>query len=67
MVYNEGFEIRYKGIIIMLFNEYNQYKGKFKCNCGKSLLGWYKTADDLFGCVVGQRSDGKDMINDGNV
>jgi len=23
MVYNEGFEIRYKGIIIMLFNEYN--------------------------------------------
>jgi len=68
MVYNEGFEIRYKGITILLFNDYYRVKdSKFRCNCGKTLVGWYNINGNMMGCVVGSRSDNQDMINDSNL
>jgi cathepsin C len=52
MVYNEGFEIRYKKIVLFVFNEYFKKDEKWYSNCGKSLIGWYKnTLTNEYGCV----------------
>jgi hypothetical protein len=52
MVYNEGFEIRFRNIIIFVFNEYMKKEEKWLSNCGKTILGWYRnTINNEYGCI----------------
>jgi hypothetical protein len=65
MIYNEGFEVRYKGVHFLLFNQY--YKdphnpSQYLSNCAQTLLGWWQSGDD-YGCIQGTKADGKDIIN----
>lgn len=41
MIYNEGFEVRVKGVKLLLFNYYYKEGGRWMSNCAKTLLGWY--------------------------
>jgi cathepsin C len=52
MVYDEGFEIRLKGITYFAFNKYDkQESGQYESHCGETLVGWYhNTNTDERGC-----------------
>ncbi len=67
MVYNEGMEIRIEKMKILVFNKYFKDGEKFKSNCGKTLIGWYRTESEEYGCIRGEKKDGKDIINDNNL
>ena len=68
MVYNEGFEIRIEKMKILLFNKYFKKDDKFMSNCGKTLIGWYRNEEsEEYGCIKGEKADGKDLINDNNL
>lgn len=66
MIYNEGFEVRVKGVKLLLFNLYYRENDRWMSNCAKTILGWYQNGDE-YGCVIGQKTDGKDIINEANV
>ena len=60
MVYDEGFEIRYKGIKMFTFSYYFKVgdQGRFKSNCAKTCVGWYhNTKTNEMGCFRGHRID----------
>ena len=70
MIYNEGFEIRIKSLRILLFNKYfkdEKNPANYLSNCAKTLIGWYRYSEsEEYGCIQGEKEDGKDMINDNN-
>ncbi len=41
MIYNEGFEVRVRGVKLLLFNQYYKENNRWMSNCAKTLLGWY--------------------------
>lgn len=55
MVYDEGFEIRYKGVKLFAFSHYFPINNKYKSNCSKTCVGWYhNTLNKEFGCFRGE-------------
>lgn len=70
MVYDEGFEVRFKGMKLFTFSYYYPNGEKFKSNCSKTCTGWYqsnKNGKVEYGCFRGEmvdRDEGKNYIND---
>ncbi len=70
MIYNEGFEVRVDSLRMLLFNKYfkdDSNPNNYLSNCAKTLVGWYRHGDsEQYGCIQGEKEDGKDLINDNN-
>ena len=68
MVYDEGFEIRYRNMNMFTFSSYFPVNSRYKSNCAKTCVGWYRnTKTKEMGCFRGERTDvdsHDDYIND---
>jgi len=56
MVYDEGFEIRYRELKMFTFSFYSpSVSGRYESNCAKTCVGWYRnTKTNAMGCFRGE-------------
>ena len=71
MVYDEGFEIRFRGVKMFTFSSYYPISnGKYESNCAKTCVGWYRnTKTNEMGCFRGEivdKDEKRSYINDQN-
>lgn len=56
MVYDEGFNIQLGNKKYFAFSQYIEENGKYKSNCGSTLVGWYNDVDNKFkGCYKAEK------------
>lgn len=55
MVYDEGFEVRFKGLKLFTFSYYYPFKGRYRSDCSKTCVGWFhNTTTKEMGCFKGK-------------
>jgi cathepsin C len=56
MVYDEGFEVKYRNVKYFAFNKFTHHRGDYRSYCGETLVGWYKNLETgERGCYRGHK------------